>query len=109
LVGMLSQELFLHHVYFWLKDPQNPESHALLLDGLRTLGKIPSIRSFHIGVPAGTNRTVIDTSYDFSWLAVFGSPEAQDDYQVDPIHQLFVEQYGHLWERVLIYDSVGAF
>ncbi len=106
---MLAQELFLHHVYFWLKEPQNPESHALLLEGIRSLGKIPSIRSFHIGVPAGTNRDVIETTYAFSWLAVFGSPEAQDDYQADPIHLRFVEEYGHLWERVLVSDYVGAF
>jgi hypothetical protein len=106
---MLSENLFIHHVYFWLKDPSNPENHAMLLDGLRTLGKITSIRSFHIGVPAGTNRSVIDTTYDFSWLVIFGSPEAQDDYQVDPIHQIFVEKCGHLWKRVQVYDSVGAF
>jgi hypothetical protein len=106
---MLAQELFIHHVYFWLKEPQNPESHALLLEGVRSLGKIPSIRSFHIGVPAGTYRNVIETTYSFSWLAVFGSPEAQDDYQIDPIHLRFVEECGHLWERVVVYDSVGAF
>lgn len=106
---MLSHDLFIHHVYFWLKEPENPEHHALLLEGLRTLGKIPSIRSFHIGVPAGTSRDVIETTYAFSWLAVFGSPEAQDDYQVDPIHVRFVDTYGHLWERVIVYDSVGAF
>lgn len=106
---MLSQDLFIHHVYFWLKEPQNPEHHALLLEGLRTLGKIPSIRSFHIGVPAGTSRDVIETTYAFSWLAIFGSHEAQDDYQVDPIHVRFVDTYGHLWERVIVYDSVGAF
>ena len=77
-----------------------------MLEGLRTLGKI-SVHSLLpcIGVPAGTSRDVIETTYAASWLAIFGSHEAQDDYQVDPIHVRFVDTYGHLWERVIVYDS----
>lgn len=104
---MLSQDLFIHHVYFWLEQPQSKEDHAALLKGLQALSKVPSIQQFHIGLPASTNRDVIETSYAFSWLAVFNTKEEQDAYQVDPIHLRFVETCKHLWKKVVVYDSVG--
>jgi hypothetical protein len=104
---MLSQDLFIHHVYFWLEQPQSKEDHAALLKGLQALSKVPSIQQFHIGLPASTNRDVIETSYAFSWLAVFNTKEEQDAYQVDPIHLHFVETCKHLWKKVVVYDSVG--
>ena len=104
---MLSQNLFIHHVYFWLAQPENKEDHAALLAGLQALSNTPSIQQFHIGVPATTNRDVIETSYAYSWLAVFTTKEKQDAYQVDPIHLHFVDTCKHLWQKVIVYDSVG--
>ena len=89
---MLSQNQFIHHVYFWLAKPESKEDHAALLAGLQALSKVPSIQQFHIGTPAATNRDVIETSYQFSWLCVFPTKEAQDEYQVDPIHLNFVKE-----------------
>ena len=48
---MLSQDLFIHHVYFWLANPESKEEHAALLAGLQALSKVPSIQQFHIGAP----------------------------------------------------------
>ncbi|MCW3088527.1 MAG: Dabb family protein [Sediminibacterium sp.] len=104
---MLTQNLFIHHVYFWLTTPGSKEEHAALHAGLVALSEVPSIRQFHIGVPASTNREVIETSYSFSWLAVFNTREEQDAYQVDPIHLHFVDTCKHLWQKVIVYDSVG--
>jgi hypothetical protein len=106
---MLSQDLFIHHVYFWLENPESKEDYAALLEGLLELKKVPSIKQFHIGVPAATNRDVIETTYQFSWLAVFESAEAQDAYQVDPIHLQFVATCKHLWKTVKVFDSIGAY
>lgn len=106
---MLAQTLFVHHVYFWLATPGSKEDHAKLLEGIKTLIEVPSIKSCHIGVPADTHRDVIETSYAFSWLALFDTKEQQDAYQVDPIHLKFVENYAHLWSKVIVYDSVGAY
>jgi hypothetical protein len=106
---MLSQDLFIHHVYFWLANPESKEDHAALLAGLEALSKVPSIQQFHIGVPASTNRDVIETTYQFSWLAVFPSREAQDVYQEDPIHLHFVATCKHLWKKVTVYDSIAAY
>jgi hypothetical protein len=36
----------------------------------------------------------------------FDDVESQDEYQVHPKHTEFVEQYKHLWNRVVVYDSL---
>ncbi|HEY8897922.1 MAG TPA: Dabb family protein, partial [Niastella sp.] len=54
---------FIHHVYFWLKNTDSREDRAKLVEGLQKLSKVQTIRSFHIGQPAGTSRDVIDSSY----------------------------------------------
>jgi hypothetical protein len=105
---MLTQNQFIHHVYFWLNDPGSHDNHAALLAGLQALSEVPSIKQFHIGIPANTNRDVIETSYALSWLVVFDTAAEQDAYQVDPIHLHFVESCKHLWKKVIVYDSVGA-
>lgn len=103
-----AKNLFVHHVYFWLNNPESQEDRNKLLAGLRTLSKVKSIKMFHIGQPADTNREVIDRSYAISWLLMFDNQAAQERYQVDPIHLDFVKNYSHLWKRVVVYDSVDA-
>lgn len=106
---MLTQDLFIHHVYFWLANPASQADHAALLAGLQALSKTPTIQQFHIGVPAATNRDVIDNSYAFSWLVVFANQADHDTYQnTDPIHQHFIASCKHLWNKVVVYDSVQA-
>jgi hypothetical protein len=104
----MEKDLFVHHVYFWLKEPQSKEAAAKLVEGLEGLSKVKTIKMFHIGRPADTNREVIDRSYAISWLVLFRNKADQDAYQVDPIHLKFVEQYSHLWSRVVVYDSVDV-
>ena len=102
------KRLFIHHVYFWLDKTESKDDHAALQAGLQALSKVPSIQQFHIGVPATTNRDVIETTYQFSWLAIFPTKEAQDEYQVDPIHLKFVEECSYLWNKVVVHDSVDV-
>lgn len=104
----MQKNIFVHHVYFWLKDPQSKEAAEKLVEGLEGLSKVKTIQMFHIGKPADTNREVIDRSYAISWLALFKDKADQDSYQVDPIHLRFVELYSHLWSRVVVYDSVDV-
>lgn len=60
-----------------------------------------------IGTPASTlEREVVDNSFHVSELMIFESIEDQDAYQVHPIHAKFVEEYSHLWERVVVYDMI---
>ena len=104
----MAKNMFVHHVYFWLKNPQSKEDKAKLVAGLEKLSKVKNIDMFHIGQPAGTNREVIDTSYSVSWLLIFKDKAAQDAYQVDPIHLKFVEECSSLWQKVVVYDSIDV-
>lgn len=102
-----AKELFVHHVYFFLKNPNNEADKSKLLEGLEKLSKVPTIRMVHIGSPASTNRSVIERGYSVSWLCFFDNLEEQEVYQKHPIHLKFVEDYSYLWEKVIVYDSVG--
>ena len=103
---MILKNVFIHHVHFWLKDKADLPK---LIEGLNTLAAITHIKHIHIGVPADTSRDVIDRTYDASELMIFDSQEAHDAYQVDPIHQLFVERYAiPLCARVEVKDCIDA-
>ncbi len=101
--------MVVHHVFFWLKNPDSREDLNKLLEGLETLRKIETIRKMHIGVPASTEkRDVVDNSYSASELMFFDNVEGQNAYQVHPIHKKFVENYSHLWQKVIVYDSIDV-
>ncbi|HEX7903131.1 MAG TPA: Dabb family protein [Chitinophagaceae bacterium] len=100
------KNIFVHHVYFWLKNRDNKEDHDKLVTGLQKLSAVTTIQQFHIGKPASTSREVIDGSYAVSWLILFKNKEDQDSYQTDPIHLKFVEECSSLWSKVVVYDSV---
>ncbi len=102
-----AKELFVHHVYFWLKNPGNEADKAKLIEGLEVLSKVKEIKMVHIGVPASTNRSVIERGYAVSWLLFFDSLEQEEIYQTHPVHLKFIADYSHLWEKVIVYDSVG--
>jgi len=98
--------IFVHHVYFWLKNPESKDDLDKLVTGLNELTKAKSIKSYHMGVPAGASRDVIDGSYAISWLTIFANAEDEQKYQVDPIHLEFIDKCKHLWSKVVVYDSV---
>ena len=101
----LPGRVFVHHVYFWLKSPGDQQARAALIAGLRKLAAVPDILWSHIGVPAESERGVVDDSYSVSWLVFLADKAAEDRYQVDPIHLKFVEDCSALWERVVVYDT----
>jgi hypothetical protein len=99
----------VHHVFFWLKNPESKEDLAKLLTGLRTLGKIESVRGAHFGVPASTEkRDVVDNSFSASEILFFDDLAGQKTYQDHAIHKQFVADCSHLWERVVVYDAIAA-
>jgi hypothetical protein len=103
------KNVFIHHVFFWLTEPDNAEHKKLLTEGLKKLSKAVSIKRFHIGQPAGTTRDVVDGSYSISWCLFFSNAADQDRYQVDPVHLRFIDECRHLWKRVQVYDAIDAF
>jgi hypothetical protein len=57
----------IHHVFFWLKNPSSKEDLNKLIEGLKTLEKIETVRKIHVGVPASTEvRPVVDNSFSAS-------------------------------------------
>jgi hypothetical protein len=104
---MFEKNAFIHHVYFWLKNPASTDDRNQRIEGLKKLSAVTTINSFHIGVPADTSRDVIDSSYAVSWLLLFKNKADQDSYQIDPMHLKFIEECAHLWSKVVVYDTVG--
>jgi hypothetical protein len=96
-----------HHVFFWLKNADSIEDRNKLIEGLNTLRKIESIKKLIIGIPASVEkRDVVDNSYQVSELMFFDNVEGQNAYQVHPLHKKFIEDYGSLWQKVLVYDAM---
>lgn len=104
----MKKNMFIHHVYFWLKNPENKEDFQKLVKGLEALSKVSTIKMFHIGKPADTNREVIDRSYAVSWMLVFDNAADQASYQTDPVHLKFITDCSMLWSKVVVYDSVDV-
>jgi hypothetical protein len=100
--------MFIHHVYFWLNKPGNKEDKAKLVEGLKKLAKVSTIKNHYIGQPAATRREVIDSSYDVSWLLFFDNAADQDSYQTDPVHLKFIEECSSVWKKVVVYDTIDA-
>jgi len=97
---------YAHTVYFWLHHPDNAEDRKAFETSLSTfIDQSPYITTKHIGVPANTNRAVIDTTYTYSLLLTFKDKATQDLYQEEPAHKKFIAESSHLWSKVLIYDS----
>lgn len=99
----------LHHVFFWLKNPDSKEDLEKLIAGVKSLAAIETVRSIHVGVPASTEkREVVDNSYHVSELLGFDDVEGQDIYQVHPLHQKFIDEHKHLWSKVVVYDALAV-
>jgi hypothetical protein len=97
---------FIHHVFFWLKQPVTVEVREKFEKALKELITVGTIMDYHLGIPAPTDRDVIDNTYSYSLLTVFRNKEDQDVYQTHPTHLKFISDCGELWERVVVYDSV---
>lgn len=99
----------VHHVFFWLRNPDSKADRDKLVEGVKTLAAIGTIRKLHVGVLASTEkRDVVDTSWQVSELMFFDDLDGQKVYQDHPIHQAFIKNYSHLWAKVVVYDAVEA-
>ena len=97
---------FAHSVYIWLNDPDSTEDRMAFESSLtRFIDSSENIMTKHIGVPADTDREVIDNSYTYSLLLTFKDKAAQDRYQQEPAHKQFIAESSKLWKKILVYDS----
>ena len=98
--------MFIHSVYFWLADDLSEEKRAQFVEQARALTRIESVKHGWLGMPAPTDRPIIERSYSYALTVVFDDQEAHDAYQVDPVHDRFRDDCGSFWKRVQIYDSI---
>ena len=96
-----------HHVFFWLINPDSAEDLKKVIEGVKSLGKIPQVKNLQVGVPAKTpKRDVVDNSWAVSELMYFDSVEDHGKYQTHAIHKAFVDSCSPLLEKVVVYDAV---
>lgn len=96
-----------HHVFFWLKNPDSAEDRDKLVEGVKTLKNIETVKEIHVGVLAATEkRDVVDASWQVSELIFFNDLAGQSTYQTHPVHLEFVKNYSHLWQKVVVYDAM---
>ncbi len=99
---------FTHVVYFYLNNPDDPKDRTDFETSLKKLmNNSLYAKTKFIGIPAETPRGVVDNSYTYSLILTFPSEEMQDNYQEEAAHLLFIEEAAHLWNKVIVYDSVG--
>lgn len=99
----------VHHVFFTLKNPASTEDRDKLIEGVKTLSKIETVRELHVGVIASTEkRDVVNTDWQVSELMFFDDFAGQAVYQNHPVHLAFVKNYSHLWAKVVVYDTMNV-
>ncbi|RZK77022.1 MAG: Dabb family protein, partial [Pedobacter sp.] len=104
---MESKYPVVHHVFFWLKNPESKSDKDKLIAGIKALKKIETVKDIHVGVVASTEkRDVVDTSWSVSELIFFSNVEGQAVYQHHPLHLEFIKNCSELWEKVVVYDAV---
>jgi len=100
------KNVFVHHVLFWLKEPENQVACTQFEKGLNDLVAVPLIKSSHIGKPVNSQREVVDGSFTYSLITFFDSKEDENAYQTHPTHLKFVEDCQDLWKKVIVYDAM---
>jgi hypothetical protein len=98
--------MFIHAVYFWLRDDLSRDEHRRFDAGVESLRNIEGVEHGYIGVPASTDRAVIERGYSRGLVLLFADQRAHDAYQVHPVHDRFREECGGFWSTVRIYDTV---
>ena len=97
--------MFLHSVYFWLKDSLTEEQVAEFEAQLQILTQIKPCEFAAYGKPVPSERPVVDSSYTFKLFGAYATSEDHDAYQVHPKHKHFLETYNTFWDKVVVYDA----
>lgn len=97
---------FAHTVYFWLANPDSQKDRTAFETSLQKfLDNSAYAKTKFIGKPPRASRDVVDGSFTYSLIVTFESAEAQQNYQDEAPHKLFVEESSKLWTKVIVYDS----
>ena len=84
--------MHIHNVYFWLKQDLDRAAVDAFEQGLAELAGDPEIKSGYFGRPAGTERDVVENSYDYGLVFLFedrADPQGGDTQALEIIELLF--------------------
>ena len=98
--------MFIHSVYFWLRDDLTAAERTRFEEGIRSLAAIESVERGFIGAPAPTDRAVIERGYTHALILTFPDQRAHDAYQAHPVHDRFREQCAGSWSGIRIFDTI---
>jgi len=99
---------FAHTVYFWLANPDKQEDRTAFETSLKKfLDNSAYAKTKFIGIAPRASRDVVDGSFTYSLIVTFESAEAQQNYQDEAPHKLFIKESEHLWTKVIVYDSTS--
>lgn len=98
--------MHIRNVYFWLRDELDKSDRAAFAAGLATLCADTTVTQGYFGVPAPTNRDVVDSSYSYALVLLFQDTGKHDQYQVGAVHDRFLAAHAAKWTRVQVYDVI---
>lgn len=99
---------FSHTVYFWLNNPDSEEDKKAFETSLKKfLDNSDYAKTKFIGTPPRASRDVVDGSFTYALIVSFESAEAQQNYQDEAPHKLFIKESEHLWKKVIVYDATS--
>ncbi|MBC8094965.1 MAG: Dabb family protein [Akkermansiaceae bacterium] len=97
--------MFSHVVIFWTDSAHANAADEVMAGAEKFLKPIPGVLQFHVGKMVGSHRAVVDQTYQVALNLVFPSRQAQDDYQLHPLHLEFVEKCVRPFiKKVVVYD-----
>jgi len=103
----IDTEEITHYVLFWLKKELSEKQIKDFNAFFEQLKAIPVVKTLRYGRPAKTNvREVVDNSFSYNLVATFKNLQDINVYETHPIHLDAIKKYSHLWERVVVHDSV---
>jgi Stress responsive A/B Barrel Domain len=102
--SLIKRQMFSHIVIFWTDPGQSNAADEVVANAKKYLTSVPGVLSFHAGKMAPSHRNVVDQSYQVGLNIQFETKQAQDHYQVHPLHLEFVERSKAFWTKVIVYD-----
>ena len=82
----------------------NDQALSAFEQGLTALAHDPAVKTGYFGPPANTHRDVVENSYTYGLVLVFGSIADHNHYQVGQVHQQFIADHSAKWEKVVVFD-----
>lgn len=100
---------FAHVVYFWFKNPDDASHRNRFEKSLNTfLQNSKYAKTNFIGTPPKAVRDVVDDTFTYNLIVTFESAEAQEAYQAEEAHLIFIEECKDMWDKVMVYDAKGT-